>query len=61
MVDDEVLTWHVPALFVLTIFSAFALYTGRLKRWQGIVLLVAYIAYFVISFVAFGAAPADDD
>lgn len=53
LVDDHVLTWHVPALFVLTAFSAFALRAGRLKQWHRIVLLVAYIVCFVISFVAF--------
>ncbi|WP_250550627.1 sodium:calcium antiporter [Pseudonocardia sp. H11422] len=61
LVDDDVLTWHVPALFVLTAFSAFALYTGRLKRWHGIVLLVAYVAYFVVSFTAFGGVEVDAD
>ncbi|MHA6793589.1 sodium:calcium antiporter [Pseudonocardia bannensis] len=61
LVDDKVLTWHVPALFVLTAFSAFALYTGRLKRWHGIVLLVAYVAYFVVSFTAFGGVEVDAD
>ncbi|MEJ2864001.1 sodium:calcium antiporter [Actinomycetospora flava] len=60
LVDDETLAWHLPVLLVFTILSAIFLATGRLRRWHGIVLLVAYVAYFVTSLVVFGEVPVDD-
>lgn len=60
-VDDDVLSWHLPALLVMTVLSAIFLATGRLRRWHGIVLLALYVAYFVVSLVAFGGVPFDSD
>lgn len=60
-VTEDVFVWHLPALAVLIAFSTFALWTGRLRRWHGAVLLVAYVLYWVVSFVVFGVVPADDD
>jgi cation:H+ antiporter len=59
-VDDDVLTWHLPVLLVMTVLSAIFLATGRLRRWHGIVLLALYAAYFVVSLLAFGEVPVDD-
>jgi cation:H+ antiporter len=56
--EPEVLTWHLPALIVLTGVAAYFLFGGRLMRWQGYLLLAFYAAYWVISFVVFGAVPA---
>jgi cation:H+ antiporter len=59
-VDDDVLSWHMPVLLVMTVLAALFLATGRLRRWHGAVLLGLYIAYFVVSLVAFGEVPVDD-
>ncbi|WP_433803630.1 sodium:calcium antiporter [Actinomycetospora sp. CA-084318] len=59
-VDEDVVAWHLPVLIVMTAIAAGFLATGRLRRWHGIVLLVLYVAYFVVSLVAFGGVPMDD-
>jgi cation:H+ antiporter len=59
-VGSSVLTWYLPALIVLTAVAAGFLYTGRLKRWHGYVLLGMYVVYWIVSFVAFGGAPVED-
>ncbi len=56
-VGPDVLSWHLIVLIVLTGLAAYFLYTGRLQRWHGYTLLVLYVAYWVVSFVAFGGAP----
>jgi cation:H+ antiporter len=61
VVGDDVLSWHLPVLVVLTALSAYFIWTGRLRRWQGCLLLALYIAYWVISFTMFGAAPIEAD
>ena len=61
VVGPDVLTWHLPALVVLTALAAYLLSTGRLKRWHGGTLLALYVAYWVISLVAFGGAPVELD
>jgi cation:H+ antiporter len=58
-VDSDVLIWHLPVLIVLTALSAVFLATGRLCRWHGVVLLALYVAYFVLSLVAFNGVPLD--
>ena len=59
-VDDTALTWHLPVLIGMTALSAVFLATGRLRRWHGFVLLGLYVAYFVVSLLAFGGVPIDD-
>jgi cation:H+ antiporter len=61
VVDDSVLSWHLPVLVVMTSLSAYFLYTGRLRRWHGFVLLALYVAYWVVSFTVFGEAPVEAD
>ncbi|GLZ07886.1 sodium/hydrogen exchanger [Actinomadura sp. NBRC 104412] len=61
VIAPDVLTWHLPALVVLTGFAAYVLHTGELKRWHGVVLLAFYIAYWIVSFTAFGTAPVEVD
>jgi cation:H+ antiporter len=60
-VDHSVLVWHLPVLIASTVLSAFFLATGRLRRWHGVVLLVLYVAYFVVSLTSFGGVPLDTD
>lgn len=59
-VDADVVAWHLPVLIVMTAVSAGFMATGRLRRWHGVVLLALYVAYFVVSLVAFGGVPMDD-
>lgn len=60
VITSDVFTWHLPALIVINGFAAYALFTGRLRRWHGATLLVGYIAYWAISFAVFGLVPVDD-
>ena len=59
VVGPDVLTWHLPALVVLTALAAYLLSTGRLTRWHGGTLLGLYVVYWVVSLVAFGGVPAE--
>jgi cation:H+ antiporter len=61
VVGPDVLTWHLTALIVVTGLAAYFLHTGRLRRWHGVVLLGLYVAYWVLSFIAFGGAPIEMD
>ncbi|GAA3383994.1 sodium:calcium antiporter [Cryptosporangium minutisporangium] len=61
VVDDDVLSWHLPALTVVTALSAYFVFTGRLRRWHGFLLLALYITYWIVSFAVFGAAPIESD
>lgn len=61
VVDDSVITWHLPVLVVMTALAAAFLLTGHLRRWHGIVLFGLYVAYWVVSFSMFGEAPIEDD
>ena len=60
-VTPDVISWHLTALIVVTGLAAYFLYTGRLRPWHGYVLLALYVAYWVLSFVAFGGAPIEMD
>ncbi|MTD55102.1 sodium:calcium antiporter [Amycolatopsis pithecellobii] len=57
VVDENVLSWHLPVLIGMTALAAYFLTTGRLKRWHGFALLALYIAYWAVSFTVFGGAP----
>jgi cation:H+ antiporter len=59
VVGPDVLTWHLPALVVLTALAAYLLSTGRLTRWHGGTLLALYVVYWVVSLVAFGGVPVE--
>jgi cation:H+ antiporter len=60
-VGDDVLSWHLPVLVGITALAAYFRYTGRLRRWQGCVLLMLYVAYWVVSFTMFGEVPVEAD
>jgi cation:H+ antiporter len=61
LVEDDVLSWHLPVLVVMTALSAYFIHTGRLRRWHGVVLLALYVAYWVVSFTVLGEAPVEAD
>jgi cation:H+ antiporter len=61
VVGSDVVIWHLPSLIALNGFAAYCLSTGRLKRWHGCTLLALYVAYWVVSLVAFGGAPVELD
>jgi cation:H+ antiporter len=61
VVSPEVLTWHLPALIVVTGLGAYFISTGRLRRWHGVTLLALYIAYWAVSFGVFGGPPIEMD
>jgi cation:H+ antiporter len=60
LITPEIFSWHLPALVVINGFAAYALFTGHLRRWHGVVLLAGYVAYWAISFSVFGLVPVDD-
>lgn len=61
VVGPHVLSWHLPALIVLTGLAAYFLSTGRLRRWHGYVLLGLYVLYWVVSFGLFDGVPVEAD
>ena len=61
MVAPHVLTWHLPALIIVTGLGAYFISTGRLRRWHGIALLGLYVAYWAVSFAMFGGPPIETD
>lgn len=60
LITQDVFTWHLPALVVINGFAAYALFTGRLRRWHGVALLAGYIAYWAVSFSVFGLVPVEE-
>jgi len=60
-IGDDVTHWHLPVLILMTALAAVFIASGRLRRWQGILLLALYVAYWVISFAVFGGAPIEND
>lgn len=61
VLDSHVLTWHLPALILLTWLGAYFLSTGHLRRWHGFVLLGLYIAYWALTFFGLGEVPIEMD
>jgi cation:H+ antiporter len=59
-IGSSVLRWHLPALIVLTGIAACFMWTGHLKRWHGVVLLILYVAYWIVSYIVYGGAPVED-
>ncbi len=60
-IEDEVLTWHLPVLVVMTGLAAYFISTGRLRRQHGFVLLALYVLYWAVSFTVLGEAPIEAD
>lgn len=61
VLDSHVLTWHLPALILMTWLAAYFLSTGRLRRWHGFVLLGLYICYWAMTFFGLGVVPVEMD
>ncbi len=56
-IGASVLTFHLPAIIVVTTFAASFMYRGELKRRHGYLLGGLYVAYWIIALVAFGGVP----
>ncbi|UPV75921.1 sodium:proton exchanger [Halorussus limi] len=56
-ISRSVLTFHLPAVVVVTALAAYFLQQGRLKRWHGYLLGGCYVAYWVLALAAFGGVP----
>ncbi|UPW01979.1 sodium:proton exchanger [Halorussus gelatinilyticus] len=56
-ISRSVLTFHLPAVVVVTALAAYFFHEGRLKRWHGALLGGLYVAYWVIALAAFGGVP----
>lgn len=61
VLDSHVLSWHLPALMVITWLAAYFLWTGQLRRWHGAVLLGLYAGYWAVTFFGMGIVPVEMD
>jgi cation:H+ antiporter len=50
-VDARTLSFYLPLTVVTTIVSSAFMYTGRIPRWGGALLLILYMAFFAGGFV----------
>lgn len=55
--DGSVLVFYWPAVFVITLLTAGVFYRRRIKRTEGVVFGVLYVAYWVISYVFLAGSP----
>ena len=56
-VSRSVLTFHLPAVVLVTAIAAYFLSTRELKRWHGFLLGGMYVGYWVVAIVVFGGVP----
>ena len=56
-ISRSVLTFHLPAVVLVTALAAYFLHEGRLKRWHGLLLGGLYVAYWIVALLAFGGVP----
>lgn len=56
-IAPSVLTFHLPAIVIVTALAAYFMYRGEVKRWHGVLLLGLYVAYWVIALSVFGGVP----
>ncbi|MFB6205369.1 MAG: sodium:calcium antiporter [Haloglomus sp.] len=56
-IAPSVLTFHLPAVMLVTALAAYFLSTGTLKRWHGVLLGGLYVAYWALALVFFGGVP----
>ncbi|AEH35800.1 sodium:calcium antiporter [Halopiger xanaduensis] len=56
-ISGSVLTFHLPAVIVVTALAAYFLHEGRVKRWHGFLLGGLYVAYWIVALVVFGGVP----
>jgi cation:H+ antiporter len=56
-ISPSVLTFHLPAIIVVTALAAYFLYRGGLKRWHGAVLGGLYVVYWLVAIFVYGGVP----
>jgi len=56
-ISPTVLTFHLPAMIVMTALAAYFFYTKEMKQWHGMLLGGLYVAYWVIALVMFSGVP----
>lgn len=56
-ISRSVLTFHLPAVIIVTALAAYFLYEGHLKRWHGYLLGSFYVAYWLTAIFVFGGVP----
>ena len=56
-VSRSVVTFHLPAILLVTVLAAYFLHRGQLKRWHGYLLGGLYVAYWAIALFVFGCVP----
>ena len=56
-ISSTVLTFHLPAMIIVTALAAYFFYEGEMKRWHGYLLGGLYVAYWVIALVVFSGVP----
>jgi len=56
-ISSTVLTFHLPAMIVVTALAAYFFYQGEMKRRHGYLLGGLYVAYWVIALVMFSGVP----
>jgi cation:H+ antiporter len=56
-ISPSVLTFHLPAIIIMTVLAAYFFSEGQLKRWHGYLLGGLYVAYWLIAIVVFGGVP----
>ncbi|MFC6964342.1 sodium:calcium antiporter [Halocatena marina] len=52
-VDQSVVLFYWPAVFVITLLTAVFLYRGRIQRPEGVLFGVLYLVYWILSYVYF--------
>lgn len=55
--QQSVLTFYWPAVFVVTLLTAVFLYRGRIKRPEGVLFGILYVGFWVVSYVFVAASP----
>lgn len=56
-ISASVLTFHLPAMILVTALAAYFFWEGEVKRWHGYLLGGCYVAYWVIALVMFSGVP----
>ena len=56
-VSPTVLTFHLPAMIIVTALAGYFLASGRMERWHGYTLGGLYVAYWVIALVVYSGVP----
>lgn len=56
-VSQSVLTFHLPAMIVVTALAGYFLASGRMERWHGYTLGGLYVAYWLIALVVYSGVP----